>query len=127
MALDVIATSFFTELAANTALPIYYDNVDTPTPTENHLRPVVLPADTTSIGLVSTDQELGIFQVSIYVKKGSGEILAKTIAEQILDIFPRNTQLTGVRIDNKGSIAPSFTIDAWQVTPVSIPYQHIRG
>lgn len=106
-------------------ITIYYPNISEDLPTDNHIRPDVLPGTTNPIGLRTTDQETGILQVSIFIKKGQGEIKAADNAKVVLDGFPRNLQLEGVRIDRPGSIGPSFFDGNWQVTPVSIFYQHI--
>ena len=128
--LSTIKTSFFDKLETDVALwptplPIYYNNVDTTLPSTTHLRPSVLPAPTDTIGVNTLGQEKGIFQVSVYVKKGVGQLAAIEIAEDLITLFPRNLELTGVRLDKYGSIAPSFFSDGWQVTPVSFEYQQV--
>lgn len=125
--LSEIKTSLFDRLLTNTALPVYFDNVDSSAPTVTHLRPFVLPANTDTIGVNSLGKEMGIFQINVYVKKGSGQLVGVLEAETLLTLFPRNLELTGVRLDEYGSIGPSFFNDSWQVTPVSFTYQHIRG
>lgn len=129
--LSEIKKSLFDSLESKVALwatplTIYYDNVQAQVPTANHLRPAVLPATTATIGLSELGQEIGIFQVSVYVRKGEGQLTGIEIAELILADFPRNTELNEeVRIDKYGSVAPSFFVDDWQVTPVSFEYQNI--
>lgn len=125
--LSQIKTSLFDRLIANTALPVLFSNVDTDVPTVPHLRVFVLPANTDTIGINSLGKEMGIFQINVHTLKGSGELQGVTIAEQMLDLFPRNLTLTGVRIDTYGSIAPDIFSDGWHITPVSFQYQHIRG
>lgn len=120
--LSEIKTSLFTQLEANTALPIYYDNVDSDVPTSTHLRPFVLPATTDTIGTNDLGKEQGLLQVNVYTLKGSGQLDGVVIAEAMIAIFPRSLALTGVRIDEYGSIGPSLLVDSWQVTPVSFPY-----
>lgn len=125
MALDKIKIALFNRLESLGGLPpIYYTNVGGE-PTGNHIIPTVLPARTNSIGLREVNQEIGIFQVSIVIAKGQGQLLSSQIAELIINGFPRNLDLTDVRIDRRGSVAPSFFDGNWEITPVSIDYQHI--
>lgn len=126
MALSSIQIALFTQLETIGGLPaIFYPNVDDTAPTTDYISPFVLPANTNSIGIRTTDQEIGVLQVSIYIEKGKGQIEASRVAGLILANFPRNLNLTDVRIDLPGSIGPVFYEGKYQVTPVSIPYQHI--
>lgn len=127
MTLSVIKDSVYSHLEAEAGLlPLFFENVNATVPESNHLRPSVLPSNTSSLGLNHTDQEIGTIQVLVYIEKGQGEIIGPTEGQKVLDAFPRNTELTGLRIDNIGTIAPSFNDDGnWQITPVSIPYQFI--
>lgn len=132
MALSTIKRSILTQLKSLAGLPdIYYPNVDdygdgrTNPPKEDYLRPDFMPNTTRPIGLKETDQEIGIFQVSIFIKKGKGELLSSDYGQIIIDGFPRNLQLDGVRFDNPASVGASFFDGAWQITPVSIFYQNI--
>jgi hypothetical protein len=85
----------------------------------------VLPATTDPVGIVTTDRETGIFQVSIFTVKGGGELEASRIAQKLLDGFPRNLQLDGVRFDVTGSVGASLFEGKWQITPVSFIYINI--
>lgn len=126
MALSSIRIALFDQLESISGLPdIFYPNVDEDPPTTDYISPFILPANTNTIGIRTTDQEVGVFQVSIYIEKGAGQIDASTVAELILANFARNLNLINVRIDKRGSIAPAFYDGKYQVTPVSIPYQHI--
>ena len=125
MALNSIQTALYNKLESLAGLPeIFYPNIGGE-PTGNYLVPFVLPANTEALGIRSTDRETGVFQVSIYVVKGSGELAASNIAKIILDGFPRNLDLTDVRIDRTGSIGPAIEDGKWRMLPVSITYNHI--
>lgn len=125
MSLNSIKISLLDHLKTIVGLPtIHYPNMGADIPTDGHIVPYVIPSDTMPVGLRTTDKESGIFQVSIFVKKGSGEILALDIAETILQGFPRNLQLDNVCIDRSGSIGRSFYEDNWQITPVTIRYRN---
>lgn len=129
MSLNTIIPSLYDHLTA-LVLPhgavIRGKNTEGDLPTTPFVVPSVMPATTTPIGLRTTDKERGLMQASVFTKKNTGEIKAADIAQAIVDGFPRNLQLTGVRIDEAGSIAPSFFDDSWMITPVTIPYQNIR-
>ncbi len=130
MSLSAIKTAVFDRLISAAGLPtLYFDNVENTAnplpPTANHLRPFVLPSATNTIDLVDLDQEVGVIQVSIYVGKGQGEIVSTDLAATILALFPRNLNLTELRIDDAGSIAPPFYDGGWYITPVTIPYQNL--
>lgn len=126
MALEQIKTSIFDHLETLSGLPdIHYPNVAGTIPTGEYIRPDVLPADTDPVGIITTDRETGIFQVSIFIPKGQGELDAARVAQKLLDGFPRNLALTGVRFDKSGSIGPSLFEEKWQMTPVSFTYINI--
>lgn len=126
MPLNAIKTALFTHLESlSLGVTIHYPNVASDLPDGEFVIPTVLPATTRSLGLVATNQELGLLQVSVFVKKGVGEIRSAEIAEAILAGFPRNLDLFEVRIDEAGSVGASFYDGSWQITPVTIPYQHI--
>ena len=128
MALSDIKRALYTQLASIVGLPvIHYPNIDgsDSVSDETFIVPSVLPATTTPVDLVSTDNEIGIFQVLIYVKKGVGELAAADIGQLILDGFPRNLNLSDVRINRIGTINTDYFDGSRQVTPVSITYQNI--
>jgi len=129
VALNTIKRKLFTQLETLTlpsGVTIHYPNVNSTVPTDSHLVPTVLPNTTRPVGIVSTDREAGLLQVTVYIKVGTGELLSSDIAQVILDGFARNLDLDGVRIDASGSIGPSFSNDGgWNVTPISIPYINI--
>ena len=126
MAIEQIKTSIFTKLESLAGLPaIFYPNVGATIPATDYIRPDVLPATTDAVGIKTTDQENGIFQVSIFTVKGSGELVAPRVAQLLLDGFPRNLALTGVRFDKTGSIGASLPEGKWQITPVTFIYINI--
>ena len=128
MALSDIKRALYTQLASIVGLPvIHYPNIDgsDSVSDETFIVPSVLPATTTPVDLVATDNEIGIFQVLIYVKKGVGELAASDIGQLILDGFPRNLNLSDVRINRIGTINTDYFDGSRQVTPVSITYQNI--
>jgi hypothetical protein len=126
VAIEQIKTSIFTQLETIGGLPaIHYPNIGDALPVTDYIRPDVLPAATDAVGIKTTDRESGIFQVSIFTAKGSGELVAARVAQLLLDGFPRNLSLTGVRFDKTGSVEPSLFEGKWQITPVSFIYINI--
>ncbi len=126
MAIEQIKTSIYDHLETIGGLPeIFYPNVGEPIPATDYIRPDVLPATTDPVGIKTTDRESGIFQVSIFTVKGSGELVAARVAQLLLDGFPRNLSLTGVRFNVTGSVEPPEYEGKWQITPVSFSYINI--
>lgn len=111
---------------------IYWPNVakDSDLPDE-YLIVDILPAQTRSFGVKSGDQLSGIIQILVSTKKDTGAIRTNSIADQILDIFPRNTEIiesgTKIRIDKRGYTSPAMDNEAWYSVAVSIPYNVITG
>jgi len=105
----------------------YFPNVEPPVLVQDdHLRVDVLPNNTDSIGINDFDMEKGIIQVNVFTKQGTGTIKAAQTAQQLLDLFPRNTQLTSCRFDKTGTINTSFLDGSWWVTPVTLQYQNLK-
>ena len=126
MSLSAIKIAVFDRLeAAPGLLPLFFDNVDLGVPSGGHLRPYIIPATTKTLGLIDLGQEIGLIQVSVFIKKGKGDIVAADAGQLVLDLFPRNLELPALRIDSFGSMSAPFYDGAWQITPVTIPYQKI--
>lgn len=112
---------------------IYWPNVaSSETPPDPHLIVDILPSKTISIGINSTDMLSGIIQILINVKKGTNAFTISDISDQILEIFPRNTEIivnneTKIRIDKKGYSSPPMPNDVWYSIAVSIPYNVIEA
>lgn len=107
---------------------IYYQNSPNTgkaqPPTTEHIKVFLMPADTSAVGVATTDKTVGIFQLSVYVKDGTGTARAAEIATLLLAAFERGTQLiNGVRIDKTGSVASGIPGGGWYHVPVSIPYR----
>lgn len=113
---------------SSTGLPaIYWPNLsEDETLPDEYLKLDILSANVTSIGVRTLDKHPGILQIMVNVREGTGEITAKNYADQILSIFPRNTQILeqGIRInvDKTGYISAPLPGDGWYSIAVSIPY-----
>lgn len=124
---DIINAAFTTLSNAVWIPPVLYQNEANPSiPDALHLRAYILPADTESVGLSSWDVERGILQVSVYEKHGTGIIKAYSVAQQILDLFPRGFSAPGFKVHRAGSIGPAVIDGAWLAIAVSIPYENVR-
>lgn len=131
MSLADIQASFYDALALVPGLPpIYHRNVDDSgepqPPAGAHIVPFVIPNKTRTIGLTSLGQRQGLLQVNVRQPLGAGELEGARVAELILAAFPRQTELTGCRIDSKGYIGPQYEADNFHITPVTIPYQQLE-
>jgi hypothetical protein len=128
MSLAEITESVYTHLNDEALAPVYVANYESkalPQPPDGeHLKLFVLPLPTDTLGLVTPARENGLVQVNVFVKDGTGVVRPATLAQQVLDTFARGLKLTGVQFDVVGSIAPSFEIGGWYVTPVTIPYRN---
>lgn len=99
----------------------------------------ILPASENSLGLSfsSATRQLGIIQVSCYIRDGKGDIPAVEMADQIIAAFPRGTVLedggVSVRIEDKAYKSQGFSATTsnvggekvnggWFMIPVTIPY-----
>ena len=127
MSLAQVADAVFTRLAGLAGLPtIYYQNIDYDTPTEEHIRATVLPANTETRGLVNQNIERGIINISIFVPQGVGIIGAAGYAATVLTGFPRNLDLGNqIRIDVAGYVEAGIVDGGWYQLPIIIPYLQI--
>lgn len=129
MSLTAIMTAVFDHIEnGGLSVPVFFNNVESATnepPSGDHIVPYVLPSSTRTIGLNDLDQEIGLIQVSVYVEKGKGELVASRIVDEVIALFPRNLQLTGLRIDRTPSADIAFFEGAWYITPVTIEYQNV--
>lgn len=134
MSLETIQKAIFGRLDGSALPPRWYPNrsgigAGQTQPDGTHLRVDILPAITDSIGLTALDQHRGVLQVKAMIKPDTGSVPAARIVEQVLALFPRNTELRQdglrIRFDRSGYPGPSMQDGAWYATPVTIPYNVI--
>jgi hypothetical protein len=99
-------------------------------PEGEHLRVAIIPATTSAVAISTTDRFSGILQVSVVVRDDTGAIRASEIADDVLALFPRNTEMVQggdlIRIDTTGSVAAPIQGNGWYSLPVSIIYTLIK-
>ena len=95
-------------------------------PSSTHVEIHVLPAQSKTIGTVSTGFETGLIQFSVKVKRDTPPKTAALLADRITALLPRNTQLTAngqtVRFDRLPDYAPPLVDDIWYNQPVTLRY-----
>ena len=95
-------------------------------PKGEHLRFSILPVEPEPDSL-GCDKWLGLVQVSIYTKKGTGLIKAHQYADLIIEAFPRRTQIveggTIITISKDAWASPHFVDGAFNHVPVTISYE----
>lgn len=95
-------------------------------PSSTHVEIHVLPAQSKTIGTVSTGFETGLIQFSVKVKRDTPPKTAALLADRIAALLPRNTQLTAngqtVRFDRLPDYAPPLADDIWYNQPVTLRY-----
>lgn len=106
--------------------PVVYPNIESDNDGA-HYRVYILPAARVPLGVSTLNRQPGVCQVSCYVRDGIGEIEAVTMADRILETFPRGTKLEYgtdgiIRIDAPGWISSGVSVSGWYYVPVSIPY-----
>jgi hypothetical protein len=69
-----------------------------------------------------------ILQIDRCVKSGSGN--RDLMVQDVLSAFPKNTEFTSadvdIRIDRAPTVGPSFNVNGWHITPISIYYEVYR-
>lgn len=128
MSLATIYDAVFPVIAAGLSdVQIIYPNRPPKTiPSSTHVEIHVLPAQSKTIGTVSTGFETGLIQFSVKVKRDTPPKTAALLADRIAALLPRNTQLTAngqtVRFDRLPDYAPPLADDIWYNQPVTLRY-----
>ena len=109
--------------------PVAWENKSyTPAMGTLYLRPTSLPGTNTqsSLGTNGQDNAIGIYQVDVMAKPGTGKKASTMMADNIADHFKRGTKLTyngcSVRIKGASRKAGRKTGDGWYMVPVEIEY-----
>jgi hypothetical protein len=99
------------------------------TPTAKWLRPTLLSAETSEMGVAfaSKNTHMGLFQVSVFYGKGGGETAPRTIAAGIVGLFERGTVITEgstkIRVLRPPFLLPVQSEEKWIHVPVRVPYE----
>ena len=105
---------------------IVYPNIDL-IPNMDYYKVDCLMSNKMGLGISELDRQNGFCQVSCFVRDGTGEIKAISMANKIIEAFPRSTRITDgeliVRIDSppyyKNGINQG---NGWFMLPVTIPF-----
>jgi hypothetical protein len=110
------------------ALPISYPNVDFKPPAGDYIEVVHLTNETETANVSGGAYHYkGIFQVSVWVRKGAGIVKGLRIAGEILHHFEFNTAIANdgfyVKIERQTSIASPLQEGERIQIPVTIRYR----
>ena len=125
-----ISAALSTRLAAMPSLPsVAWENAPfTPVSGTVYLSESYLPATTTEVGIAdySSNQFIGVYQVSVYANSGDYKLEAQTLADSVAAHFSRGIALTyegqKVRIE-VSSIANALPEGDRYMIPVSINWR----
>lgn len=125
----LVSTAFFSTIESAGILDVAYPNVNHEY-SPPYIEAYVLPAPMQNGGL-NIDIQPGVFQCSVVLPLGVGEISGKQYADQIIALFPRNTTLKYSTIEinfpYSGYCSSGFfnEVDGVRINysiPVSIPF-----
>ena len=90
----------------------------------------LLPAPTKAIGVNNLNSYSGIIQLLVHVEDGTGEAAILGFVDQLIDLFPRGTQIKKgsikIEVNEKGWSSPAIQEDSAYMIPVSIPYKFLN-
>ncbi|VEJ54630.1 phage tail terminator-like protein [Pragia fontium] len=115
-------------VATGLGLKVSYENVQFEPFDDIYLESHVIPAKTNSIDLAGDSRVyVGVYQVNVVVKAGSGKSKAGKIANDIINAFPLNLELSRgdftVYINSVPSAFPAVQGNATYSIPVSMNYR----
>lgn len=127
---DIMA-ALFARVAAfslTPALPVAYPNVPfTPPAAQRYLEVKFVPNINTRFGVSTTHQMLGLLQLNIHGKKGTGEAGVRADAAAIVEHFPADLELsnaaTKVRITARPEARDMIVDDASVFIPVMVAWE----
>lgn len=115
---------------ASPALPVAWPNVVFTPPADHRYLRVAFVPNVANRALIDSDgphQHLGLLQVSVYGKKGSGEAGVRADAAAVVSHFPCDLKLyagsVSVRITKRPDIRDMMVEDAAVQIPVMIEYE----
>jgi hypothetical protein len=121
-----ISKALDTRLSIMAGLPaVAWENTEyEPVHGTTWLRPTLLPA-LTRAGTTTTDRHEGIYQISVFVKPGTGKAVINALVDAIADHFKPTTELTSgsvtVRCISVSALGARRE-DAWYHIPVEVRY-----
>lgn len=94
---------------------------------EKYYEVFILPGKTVAFDFGTHNKQSGLCQVSCFVKEKVGEIKAVTMAQKIIEAFPRNTRFKD-EASQINIVQPAYysqgrnTNNGWYMVPVTIPF-----
>lgn len=67
-------------------------------------------------------EDRGFFQMLVGYRKGTGEIAASELADDLVAWFPKNTELGGVRVRKRPTRGPAYTDEDKAFIPITVYY-----
>ena len=115
------------ENALNLSVPIVVENKDFTPTGDPYAQLTLLPADTDHIGLEfdSNSIHIGIFQIDVFTKQGSGSHDQSCIIDELFELFPRGKRLNsnGINVDiQEVSRGTGARDGGYYITPVFVEY-----
>ena len=109
------------------ALPVAWTNAAATLPTVDHLRAHLLPAETTARDVAGKNRSYrGLFQVSVFIKAGTGVGRAEAIAGELDDLFPVALRMLSagiaVQVMTPMATRPAIQETDWYSVPVDCRY-----
>lgn len=108
-------------------LPIAFEDVAFTPPDGAHLRAFLLPANPDSEDLEGKHVAyLGVFQVSVVTKAGSGRGAAGLVAEEIATLFPNNLALTkaGFTVFVRSPMSTAAALQGETISTLPLSFQY---
>lgn len=130
MALHNIIADISDRIYADSTIGLPIFRIDeSETPTTDHMRYFVLPAETETPTVPNDGyhRETGILQISIYLKAGKGSIYrCAECAAKVQALFPKGLKLNNVQFPLEASVGQPIPNNAgFTMCPVSISYTNI--
>ncbi|PKE30959.1 hypothetical protein CWS43_09770 [Rahnella sp. AA] len=114
--------------AETQGLQVAFDNIEFTPPDGIYLESQVMPATTTAIDLSRKAKVFrGVYQINVIAPAGTGKSAGGSIAEQLIDLFPENQEMSDGELTCFINSAPSafagISTDTSYTIPVSMSYR----
>lgn len=114
--------------AETQGLQVAFDNIGFTPPDGIYLESHVMPATTTAIDLSRKAKVFrGVYQINVIAPAGTGKSAGGSIAEQLIDLFPENQEMSDGELTCFINSAPSafagISTDTSYTIPVSMSYR----
>lgn len=116
------------EWAEAKGLKVAFDNIEFSPPDGIYLESHVMPATTVTIDLSRQAKVFrGVYQINVIAPAGTGKSAGGLIAEQLIQLFPENQEMSDFGLTCYINSAPSafagITTDTSYTIPVSMSYR----